>query len=235
MTSENWDPPSFAAAFRHPELRAAWAKRVAAWVEANLEIATAWEEANGEEQRRDRIREDRYNALRRLELSGMPLRARDAYEAGLQSTPALEAVKTFLDSEKSFLLLMGSAGAGKTVATTEALAKKRGTFIRAVELARQSVFDQAGRQTLDAIHRCQLLVIDDLGAEMLHDGFKPMLDELVDVRYGARLQTIMTTNLDGQTIKARYGERVADRIRHDGLIEKCGDKSRRIQEPSGKA
>ena len=38
-------------------------------------------------------------------------------------------------------------------------------------------------------------------------------DSLVDARYAGQRRTIVTTNLDSESFKGRYGERVADRIR----------------------
>lgn len=230
MDSENWDPPPFVVAVKRPEVRREWAERVAAWCVANPELAAAWDEGLREDAVRSMLAKDRARHLAALMASGMPRRAVEAWEAGLQVSPAVDAAQAFLGSRKTFLLLMGSAGAGKTVATAEAL-KDGGLFVRAVELSRLSAYDAEDRARMERVHTSRLLVLDDLGAEMLHDGWRPMLDELVDVRYGARRPTIITTNLDSQTFKARYGERVADRIRHDGLVEKCGDKSRRVPTP----
>jgi DNA replication protein DnaC len=169
----------------------------------------------------------RSDACARLRRSGISERALDAWYRGLQETPATKSVETFLDSGKTFLLLLGSPGAGKTLATTHALAHHGGTFVRAVELARLSQYETNDRAQLESAHKVGLLVIDDLGAELLHDGWRPMLDELIDVRWGARRKTILTTNLDAGTFKTRYGARIADRIRDDGFVEKCGDQSRR--------
>lgn len=226
MTSENWDPPSFVVAVRHPEIRKAWADRCRAWDAANPEISTAWAEASREAEDRQRRAHERYEAVCRVRASGISERATRAFAAGLDKTPATQAVETFIGSGRTFLLLMGSAGAGKTLACTLALAR-RGMFVRALELARLSVYEQNDRFTLESAHKASTLVIDDLGAENLHDGWRPVLDELIDIRWGNQRKTIITTNLDKTAFKARYGERISDRIRDDGFIETCGDTSRR--------
>lgn len=227
---DEWYLP-MSASIRNPAAWEAWKAKRDEWVRQNPEIAAAWAEANVEEDERRAEASRRAECLTRLRLAGVSDRARDAWRAGLQDTHAVKAVETFLDSDKAFLLLMGSAGAGKTVATTAALARRYGYIVRAVELARLSVYDKDDRARLESLQETGLLVIDDLGAELSHDGFRPMLDELIDIRYGERTKTIITTNLDSATFKSRYGERISDRIRHDGLVEKCGDKSRRSPTP----
>ncbi len=231
MDSENWDPPLFALTIRHPELRREWAERSAAWCKQNPEIAAAWDAANAQDDEMRRVRADHWEKRERLRLSGVSGRVVGMWSAGLTQTPATKAVETFMDSGKTFLLLLGSPGAGKTLATAQALSRQGGCFFRAVELARLSSYEAADRATMEQAHRTSLLVLDDLGAELLHDGWRPMLDELIDIRWGNQKRTIITTNLDAATFKTRYGERIADRIRDDGFVEKCGDQSRRGKAP----
>jgi DNA replication protein DnaC len=228
MISENedWTPPPFGASVRNPEIRAAWAARVAEWCRQNPELASAWNEAVIEDEARTRKGWAKQEQINRLRASGVSARARDAWSAGLTDSPAVSAIRTFVGSGKTFLLLMGSPGAGKTVACTEVLANG-GAFFRAIELARLSSFAAEDKRQLAVAQGCSALVLDDLGAEMLHDGWKPMLDELIDIRWGERRRTIITTNLDSPTFKSRYGERIVDRIRDDGFVVKCGDQSRR--------
>jgi hypothetical protein len=227
MDSENWDPPPLSVSIRHPEVRRAWAARVAEWTAANPEIAAAWDEADAETEARYRRWVEHRERRDRLRNSGVSDRVVGMWGAGLDETPATKAVDAFMDSGKTFLLLLGSPGAGKTLATAQALSRQGGAFFRAVELARLSAYDANDRATMERAHKTGLLVLDDLGAELLHDGWKPMLDELIDIRWGNQKRTIITTNLDGTTFKTRYGDRIADRIRDDGFVEKCGDKSRR--------
>ena len=53
-----------------------------------------------------------------------------------------------------------------------------------------------------------MLVIDDLGSEYRSDWFLSGINLLLDVRYGAALRTVITTNLDGETFKQTYGDSV---------------------------
>jgi DNA replication protein DnaC len=206
----------------------------ATWEQANPELWAAWREASDENwdwNQRQRAAAERRE---RVASSGISERAIDAWLGGLEKWPAVEALQDWMLSGKTFLLLLGVTGTGKTVAAAEAIASTYGVgiFRRAVEMARMSVFDRADRDKLEQIRRCDLLVIDDLGTEMAHDGWRPVLDEVIDVRYGGRRQTIITSNLDAKMLRARYGDRVMDRIRDDGMIASCGDKSRRGQHES---
>lgn len=214
-----------------------------AFAEANPEVAAAWREALIEDQeRRQTIMEKRLAFERRcdgLRMAGVPERlfelATDAW--GIFETTATKAVAD-LSLGRPVLLLCGSPGCGKTLASVRGLgdalehsAVTSGLFVKAFELSRLSMFAVEDKIRMAAISRTRFLVLDDLGAEMLHDGLRPMLDELIDARYQSGSRTILTTNLDPQAFKARYGERIADRIREVGRVVVCGDKSLRKPAP----
>jgi len=74
-----------------------------------------------------------------------------------------------------------------------------------------------------------MLVLDDLGTERPSDVWLSLLDELIDRRYGDGQKTILTSNLDVEAFKSRYGERICDRIRHDGVIAGAGAESLRLR------
>ncbi len=73
------------------------------------------------------------------------------------------------------------------------------------------------RAEFEMLKDSDFLVIDDLGEEpmevmnygMVHT---PIVD-LLSERYERRLLTLMTTNLSGTDMEARYGGRIADRMR----------------------
>lgn len=226
MPSENWTSPPLLAAVKDPTQWQEWRRRCDQWEAENPEINKAWKEALWIESQRVGAEADRRAEISRLIHAGVPARTVDVWVSGPDATPAVESVRSWLKSGKNFLLLLGKPGGGKTVAASQALVDG-GEFARAVELSRTSAFDKEDQRQFRMVCRTRMLVLDDLGAEMLHDGWRPLLDELVDVRYGDRLRTIITSNLDGQGFKARYGERISDRIRHDGEVFMCGDKSLR--------
>ena len=67
------------------------------------------------------------------------------------------------------------------------------------------------------LRRKSMLAIDDMGkepAEVLDYGnvTNPVID-MIEYRYHHQLFTVITTNLDPEQIKKKYGTRVADRFR----------------------
>ena len=85
----------------------------------------------------------------------------------------------------------------------------------------------------EKLAQVSLMVLDDLGIEYLdkNGNFLQRLDEIMDERYSNYRKTIITTNLNSEDFKARYGERIADRIRegfgHGGAFMELSDKSMR--------
>jgi DNA replication protein DnaC len=178
---------------------------------------------------------------------GLPPRALDMVLAGgLIETPALTAVR----GAKDICVLASSPGTGKSVAAVARVHEQvaaperwedatksdrdprpqyRGhvpLWITAAQLARTNHFEQS---EIDRVAKVELLVVDDLGAEF-NDAkgfFLALLDELIDQRYARKLATIITTNLDAEAFKGRYGERIVDRIREVGRFVNCGNQSLR--------
>jgi DNA replication protein DnaC len=70
-----------------------------------------------------------------------------------------------------------------------------------------------------------VLVLDDLGVEAPSPRFDVALGELLEHR--ARRKTIITANLRPPEIRARYGDRVADRLNHLGRVKIVHGGSRR--------
>jgi hypothetical protein len=178
-----------------------------------------------------------------------PPRALEAVLGGdLQATPALTAVREF---SGGILVLSGSAGTGKTLAAVAGVhayvsdpsmwtpgnknvPKFVGTmpvWISAGQLARVDHFKQ---QDVDHVAKAEFLVIDDLGAEFqdAKGFFGSLLDEVIDSRYSSMRPTVITTNLDTDGFKSRYGVRIVDRIREAGLFVKCGATSLRKPTPA---
>lgn len=221
------------------------------WKEANAELVADWEEAEriNELKNKDSARSKAAahmlstmaDALAEM---GAPLRSSEAVQAEYRAEPgkrryeaneAVLAVKGFIASRSPFLVLFGGVGSGKTCASLHALAQlqkplydewnevwdcRAGRFIRAVEAARLSRFDDS--EKWDDLLRVRWLVLDDLGVESMNDYWRERLNELIDVRYGNKLRTIITCNLSPEEFKAKYGDRIASRIREDGMVAGCG-------------
>jgi hypothetical protein len=141
---------------------------------------------------------------------------------------ALTHVRTFMGSPKTLLVLSAGTGTRKSGSASWALTRKAGRFVTAEECGRI-----AGSRDADDRHVWQmtrgtpLLVIDDLGGEYVDDKgwFVKAFNALVDYRYGSKLKTIITTNLEAARFKETYGERVTDRIREAGAWRNLGGAS----------
>lgn len=136
-----------------------------------------------------------------------------------RDTRAMAAVRAFMASESSALVLAGGKGCGKSTAAVWAIAERGGGHFRyAGELAGLSRDDDERRR----VTRAPLLVIDDLGVEYLDDKgwFAAFFDEVIVRRHDNELKTIITTNLPKAKFSARYrSERVLDRLATGMFVE----------------
>lgn len=123
------------------------------------------------------------------------------------------------DSSKN-LLFMGSAGLGKTHLTLAIVSGIIEKGFLPVYSSAENLFSKIeaekfsgeGKGTYDAILNCDLLVIDDLGAEMTTSFTKSALYNLVNTRILTRKPTIINTNLSLKEIETKYSARISSRF-----------------------
>lgn len=77
--------------------------------------------------------------------------------------------------------------------------------------------DAAEAAIMDALGECDLLVLDDVGAEKQSAWTEEKLYLLIDRRYRENRPTVLTTNLDAPALEKALGSRAMDR-----LLETCG-------------
>lgn len=153
---------------------------------------------------------------------------RAIYDALPVECDALVAVRAFIASAQTMLVLSGGVGLRKTGSACWGLVQKPGVFITATELVRISA--SHGVEDVEAWRRArnsQLLVIDDVGGEYADaKGYAvKVVNEVFDHRYSSVIKTIITTNLPVLAFRKDYGERTADRIRESGKWVTLGGKS----------
>jgi DNA replication protein DnaC len=211
---------------------------------AELESMEGWAEYAAERDRRvkerDRQIEDERRAAEHkrrfeympnaLDRAGVPLRlARkiSSPESAIVDTPALLSVRAWLKTDSWCLVLGGTFGVGKSHAAAVAVRDRyydTGIYSRcwwsAAEIARAGNYD---REAFEEITR-GFLVIDDLGAEYgdRSGSFLSQLGDIINERQSNERKTIITTNLDASPFKARYGDRIIERIREGGVFEGVG-------------
>lgn len=118
------------------------------------------------------------------------------------------------------MIFMGKTGVGKThisLAIANEVLKKgygvvygtAGEFLGKIE---KEHFGRAEGDTLKLLCECDLLIIDDLGAEFQTQFTASAIHELINSRIMEGKPTIISTNLSPAELAQAYGDRVSSRI-----------------------
>lgn len=218
-------------------------------VEASRRVIQEWEASNPEAQaqyldlcsRVGPLEREIAEAKHARGVQERVLKALDASGAGdrallaavsAKRTEALEAAQEWLTQKRTWLVLLGGTGTGKTVAAVWAMREAARqaepvAFRTAAALSRMSGFNE-GAVELERLQRVSLLVVDDVGAEAQTSWGQGLLSELLDARHQGFRRTIITSNLGQEAFKQRIGERLVDRIREDGRVVMLGGRTLRM-------
>lgn len=171
----------------------------------------------------------REETLSRVRECGVRRRAFEAATSpALEETDALRHVREL--TGPGIWLLAGGVGCGKTVAATWWLIERARNvfplFITAEKLEAAGRYDDVVRAQWE---NATAIVLDDLGVEYADQKghFGVVFEALIDHVCGEMRQMIITTNLQGGEFVARYGERIASRIREAGGFLGCAGHDRR--------
>ncbi len=85
------------------------------------------------------------------------------------------------------------------------------TFLEDLRRYYHTQDEETGEQ-LEAVMKCKLLIIDDIGAEKPTDWVTERLLSIINTRVNNQLSTIYTSNLSIEQLKNTLGVRVASRI-----------------------
>jgi len=144
-----------------------------------------------------------------------------------------KATKQFIEEfpnwKQEALLIWGTYGNGKThlgASVTNALNEKGYivVFQSVPELLRRirSTFGKGQKesehQIMKALLECDLLVLDDIGAEKLTDWVQETMFDIIDGRYRRKLPTFCTSNLKPVELADQIGVRSYDRLVETSLI-----------------
>lgn len=150
------------------------------------------------------------------------------------------------DSISDQLLFTGSPGVGKTFMSNcivnNLIQKGYGIiYVTAAHLV-SSIQDQLFRdgktstQVFEPLLLCDLLIIDDLGAEFSSEYSQKQLYEVIDSRLNAEKKMIISTNLTVSKIRKIYDERLSSRIQGNfKTIPFYGEDIRLIKARKGRA
>lgn len=131
-----------------------------------------------------------------------------------------EYVESFTPEAAENLLFMGSSGLGKTHLTLSIVSSViekgylpiYGSAENLFSMIEAEKFSGDGRGAYEAMLNCDLLVIDDLGAEMATAFTKSVLYNLVNTRILSKKPTIINTNLTMKEIEVKYTPRISSRF-----------------------
>ncbi len=132
----------------------------------------------------------------------------------------LEYAMNFDPKTAGNLLFMGSAGLGKThlsLAIVSAVIEKGynpiyGSAENLSSAAEKEKFSNQNAGISEDILNCDLLVIDDLGAEFSTPFSKAFLCNTVNTRIMSKKPTVISTNLSMKEIEQRYTARLSSRL-----------------------
>jgi len=153
--------------------------------------------------------------------AGLPLATRgthrfERFRPGPGTAKALSYARSFLDGEGGHPFLTLALAIGWQQIETR-LASVGYYQVESLldELRRGYTNDQAERgtdtyATLQFLRSCQLLILDDLGAEKATEWSTAKLDEIVDYRYINRLPTVFTLNVEPERLAPRLVDRLME-------------------------
>ena len=181
--------------------------------------------------------------------SGLPKMYRDAtwhrYKVEDSNRQAVEAAQMMLPNPDVSLYLSGETGAGKTLLATliakdflgaGKTVKFRDVPSLLVEIqATFSSYTISMQEIIDDFIRCDLLILDDLGAGRQTDWAVSTLYTIINQRYNAGRPVLITSNYSlgalGEkltTADPYSGQRIISRLAQMCLTVDLGDKDRRL-------
>ena len=130
----------------------------------------------------------------------------------------------FDDDQHKSMLFIGKTGLGKTYLALSIaqrlIAKNKSvvyeTSLQLFEKLARTVFNRTEEITdrgfYDLVYEADLLIIDDLGTEIVNDYVNSQLFNIVNTRILANKKIIISTNLTAVEINDRYERRITSRL-----------------------
>lgn len=138
-------------------------------------------------------------------------------------------VSWWSNPRETLLVLGGRTGCGKTTAASWAIAQHdRGGRLRPASVIAQlwRSGSYSAERARDELSSCGLLVVDDVGAEhqQQREWTAVALRDLIEVRLGEGLRTVLTTNLARAELERAYNDpRLTSRLLRARWVVDTGD------------
>ena len=150
---------------------------------------------------------------------------------------ALAVMTEYNTMRQGFLIIAGEQfGIGKSHLSVAVMRRKPkdGRFITQAEFLtklRQTYRNPDAEDIVTACKRIGLLILDDVGLSVGGRDELPTLHEVLNHRYGNKMRTILTTNMNDEEMKQTLGPRMIDRLRESvfSFIKLDGASQRRAQ------
>lgn len=146
------------------------------------------------------------------------------YEIMRKNFEFLQNYAQSFDSKSSqSILMMGGTGLGKTHLSSsvarEVIEKGNDVFYTGAidlfsqfEIQRFKSYNNEPNELIERYFECDLLIIDDLGTEIINQFSVSTLYNLLNDRLSRRKPTIVSTNLSQDDIKKKYTDRIISRM-----------------------
>lgn len=134
----------------------------------------------------------------------------------------------------SGIFMIGATGLGKTHLSL-AIANRvidrgfsviYGSVPELLRMIDNEQFNRSKGDTMSLMTGCDLLILDDLGAENSTERNISMIYEIINARINRNIPLIVNTNFDAQQIKQRYQDRIWSRLFSMEVLEFCGTDNR---------
>ena len=201
--------------------------------------------AHDAEIKRQEEEQEKRERIERYKKSGVPERyyneSLDTYQVTneMQKTAA-QAIGEFLRDIKCgafrTLVLIGTAGTGKTHLACGVVREYGGKFANAPDIveeirrAKSFSADQTEKQIIDHYSHVKLLVVDEIGRGFAATDEKYMLYQIINARYNTRKPTVLISNFTKSDFLKYIGVAAADRLVESGdIVEMNGESFRKLR------
>lgn len=139
------------------------------------------------------------------------------------------------------ILMSGATGLGKThlsLAIAARVLEKGysviyGSSPELLRIMEREYFGKSDKDTMAALTGCDLLILDDLGAEMEKPLYESLLYEIINARVSRGLPMIVSTNYSTTDLQKHYPDKICSRLLSFHLMPFFGTDIRRILKKKG--